>query len=194
MSWRQEGKARCIHNSQPIYPVNSAFRIHHRQWIARFAHLVRCCRMIDSVKTQSYCRQYLLVCRDGEAWINLGSDYDRLDSRRSKCFSCPPVRCDSYLLICRIGEPVRVDERLVCCVSRRDGHVSTGQGRNKGCDEGRILVRIMGRACNIILLQAKVGTHGNVFDLGPVCRESGKPGCCSFGEFCAKFRRNLLPC
>ena len=67
-----------------------------------------------------------------------------------------------------MGEPIRVDERLVCCIRRGDGDVSAGQWCDNSNCEGTILICVMRSACDIVLLEAEVGAYGQKFDFGPV--------------------------
>ncbi len=67
-----------------------------------------------------------------------------------------------------MGEPIRVNERLVYGIRRGNGDVSAGQRRDNGNCEGTVLVCVMRGACDIVFLEAEVGAYGQEFDLGPV--------------------------
>lgn len=124
--------------------------------------------MIYGVETQSDYIQNLFISLHLRPWENLRSDDNLLYDWSREYFTCALVRCNSHLLICGMGEPIRVDERLVCCIRRGDGDISTGQWCDKSNCEGAILICVMRSACDIVLLEAEVGAYGQEFDFGPV--------------------------
>lgn len=75
-----------------------------------------------------------------------------------------------------MGEPVRVDERLVYGIRRGDRDVSAGQWRDNSNCEGTVLVCIMRSACDIVFLEAEIGAYGQVFNFGPVGGEGREVG------------------
>ena len=75
-----------------------------------------------------------------------------------------------------MGEPIRVDERLVYGIWGRDGYVSAGEWRDNSNCEGTILICVMRGACDIIFLETEIGAYGQVFDLGPVGGEGREVG------------------
>jgi hypothetical protein len=69
-------------------------------------------------------------------------------------------------LISRIGQPTRVDGRQLSCAGARYSHRATGEGRNKGAEDGRILVAIFWLGCEEIGEITNITWCRKVFDLG----------------------------
>ena len=120
--------------------------------------------MIYSVETQSDDIQNLFISLHLRPGVYFRSDNDLLHDRSREYFTCALVRCDSYLLICGMGKPVRVDERLVSGIKRGDKNVSAGEWCNKSSCEGTVLICVLRSARDIILLEAEIGAYRQVFN------------------------------
>ena len=116
MTRRQKGETRRIYHPQPSRSIDPTLRIHNRHRIRFLPHLVRGRGMIYGIETQFYYIQYFLVGFNLRARENLRTNDDLSHDRGCKDLACALVRCNGYLLICGMCEPVGVDQRLVSSV------------------------------------------------------------------------------
>ncbi len=148
--------------------MNATLGIYDGHFIAFLTHLIRSRGMIYGIETQFDCFQNLLVGLHLRPRVNLRSNDNLLHSRSREYLTCTLIRCHGHLLIGGMGEPIRVDERLVCGIRRGNGDVPAGQRRDNSNCEGTVLIRVMRSACDIVFLEAEVGAYGQEFDFGPV--------------------------
>ena len=116
MPRRQQRKRRRVNNPQTLYPKHPSLRIHHRTRIARLPHLTGPGRMVNARRTLHYGGQYILITSYIHAWEDFGPGKDGLYRARLKDLSRAAKSCDGDLLVSRVGQPIRADDRIDICI------------------------------------------------------------------------------